>query len=89
VLRAVLDWLWSQLVPRRLRRFLATRFYGIEPPESWGYVVWGSDGLVIATPEIAAAGMPTRLVAVKRSEYGRPIRGDFDRVPAASKAAGG
>jgi hypothetical protein len=141
-LRAVLDWLWSHLVPQRVRRFLAARFYGVELPEIWGYVVWGSVGLVIATPEIAAAvggdgfrwrtistttghledawptfgivpvalivilaygalrfsykgdaanvqpffkagargaaGMPTRLVAVSRSEYGRPIRGDFD-----------
>jgi len=141
-LRAVLDWLWSHLVPGRLRRFLAARFYGIEPPEIWGYVVWGSVGLAIATPELAAAvggdgfrwrtistttghledlwptfgivpvalivilaygalrfsykgdpadvqpffkagargatGMPTGLVAVSRSEYGRPIRGDYD-----------
>lgn len=140
--RAVLAWLWSHLVPRRVRRFFAARFYGVELPEIWGYAVWGTAGLVIATPEIAAAvggdgfrwrtistttghledvwptfgivpvalivvlgygalrfsyksdsrsvqpffkagprgdaGLPTGLVGVARSEYGRPIRGDFD-----------
>jgi hypothetical protein len=141
-LRAILDWLWSHLVPRRLRRFLAARFYRVTPGETWGYVVWGTVGLVIAVPELAAAaggdgfrwrtistttghledvwptfgivpvaliailaygalrfpykgetrnvqpffkagprgaaGMPTGLVGVARSEYGRPIRGDYD-----------
>ena len=141
-LRAIFDWLWMHLVPRRVRRFLAARFYGAEPPEVWGYVVWGAVGLAIAAPELAAAvggdgfrwrtistttghledvwptfgivpvalimilaygalrfpykgaagniqpffkssprgaaGMPTGLVGVTRSEYGRPIRGDYD-----------
>jgi hypothetical protein len=140
--RAILDSLWSHLVPRHLRRFLAARFYGVAPPETWGYVVWGAVGLAIATPELAAAvggdgfrwrtistttghledvwptfgivpvaliailaygalrfpykgeaksvqpffkagprgaaGMPTGLVGVARSEYGRPIKGDYD-----------
>lgn len=127
---------------KRLRRFLGARFYGVTPPELWGYVVWGAVGVAIAAPELAAAiggdgfrwrtistttghledvwptfgivpvaliailaygalrfpykgearsvqpffkpgprgsaGMPTRLVGVARSEYGRPIRGVYD-----------
>jgi hypothetical protein len=54
-LRAIVDWIWSQVVPRRLRHFLAARFYRLERPEAWGYVVWGTVGLAIATPELAAA----------------------------------
>lgn len=145
MLRAILHWLWIHLVPRRLRLFLSARFFGIEPPEIWGYVLWGSMGVVVGTPEIAAAaggtgfpwrtistttghledlwpvvaiapvgliaiaaygafrfpykatnnaqdvqpyfkgdsprgadGMPTDLVGVTRSDFGRPIRGELD-----------
>jgi hypothetical protein len=67
VLRAILDWLWRHLVPRRVRRFLSARFFGIEPPEIWGYVLWGSMGVVVATPELAAAvggnGFPWRTIS--------------------------
>jgi hypothetical protein len=141
-LRAIADWIWSHLVPRRVRRFLAARFYGVARGELWGYVVWSAVGLAIAAPELAAAvggdgsrwrtistttghledvwptfgivpvaliailaygalrfpykgevksvqpffkagprgavGMPTGLTGVARSEYGRPIRGDYD-----------
>ena len=65
--RVILSWLWMHLVPRRLRAFLSARFAETEPPEVWGYVVWGLVGIVIATPELAAAtggnGFPWRTIS--------------------------
>lgn len=46
----------SAIVPRRLADWWHARFGTVTPYERWGYRVWAAVGVVIAIPEIWAAG---------------------------------
>jgi hypothetical protein len=46
----------SRVVPVRLARWWDARFGAVTPYERWGYRVWAAVGVVIAVPEIWAAG---------------------------------
>lgn len=53
-IRTVLRRLWT-LLPRRVTRYLTTRFGDVTRSEASGYAVWGAMGIAVGVPEIWAA----------------------------------